>query len=489
MSAIHSSSPSVAPGATTIPPVPPEEIDASCRVPVLVLFVCVAVWLVTASVFALIVSLKFHMPQLLADCPWFTYGRLQAMQMNALIYGFAAQAALGTSLWMIARLGGTRLVQPGYVVVGALLWNVGVKLGTFGIQIGDSTGFEWLEMPGYASPILFVGYAIIGVCGLLTFHQRREPTLYVSQWFLLAALFWFPWIYSTANLLLVFFPVRGVLQASINWWYMGSLSGIWFGFIGLAVIFYFLPKLTGRPLYSNPLAMVAFWTLALCGGWGGIHHGAPLPAWIPSVSTVFTGLTLIPLLAIAINWNKSLAGASANWKESLPLRFVLFGAVAYLLAGALSIADSLPRVSQSTHFTFFTTARTQLLLYGFFGMTMFGAIYYIVPLLTQSEWPSAKWADRHFTLAALGIALYVSSLALGGVLQGRALNDPNKSFLDALHNGLLFYRVSTLGDMLMAAGNGLLALNLGVWLVCCCRAFCVPAIMAAIKPQMAEVAR
>src|SRR5207249_4748803 len=85
-----------------------------------------------------------------------------------------------------------------------------------------------------------------------------------------------------------------------------------------------------------------------------------------------------------------------------------------------------------THFTFFTTARTQLLLYGFFGMTMFGAIYYIVPLLTQSEWPSAKWADRHFTLAALGIALYVTSLALGGVLQGRALNDPNKSFHDAL---------------------------------------------------------
>ena len=167
----------------------------------------------------------------------------------------------------------------------------------------------------------------------------------------------------------------------------------------------------------------------------------------------------------------------------------MFGALAYLLAGALSIADSLPQVSQTTHFTLFATARTQLLLYGFFGMTMFGAIYYIVPLLTRSEWPSAKWSDRHFTLAALGIALYVGSLALGGVLQGRALNDSNKSFLDALRIALLFFRVSTLGDLLMAAGNGLLALNLGVWLVRCCRACCVPAIAAAIKPQMAEVAR
>src|SRR5262245_34610238 len=368
MSAIPSSSPSVSPATPAVPPIAPAEIDASCRVPVLVLFASAAVWLLTASVLALLASLKFHMPQLLADCPWFTYGRLQPMQMNALVYGFAAQAALGTSLWLIARLGRTRLVQPGYVVVGALLWNVGLKIGIVGIQIGDSTGFEWLEMPGYAAPILFVGYAIVAVCGLLTFHQRREPALYVSQWFLLAALFWFPWIYSTAHLLLVFFPVRGVVQAVINWWYIGGLSGIWFGFIGLAAIFYFLPKLTGQPLHSNQLAMLAFWTLALFGGWGGIHHGAPLPAWIPSLSTVFTGLTLIPLVAIAMNWKNTLSSVTVSWKESLPLRFVLFGAVAYLLAGAVGILESLPQVSQTTHFTFFTTARTQLLLYGFFGM-------------------------------------------------------------------------------------------------------------------------
>ena len=283
--------------------------------------------------------------------------------------------------------------------------------------------------------------------------------------------------------------MRGVLQASINWWYIGSLSGIWFGFIGLAAIFYFLPRLAGRPLYSKPLAMVAFWTLALFGGWGGIHHGAPLPAWIPSLSTVLTGLTLIPLLAIAINWKHTLAGARVNWNESLPLRFVLFGAAAYLLAGALSILDSLPQVSQITHFTFFTTARTQLLLYGFFGMTIFGAIYHIAPLLTRSDWPRAHWANRHFTLGAVGIALYVASLALGGLFQGLALNDSNKSFLDALRIGLVFFRVSTLGDLLMLAGNGLLALNLGVWLVRSCRACCVPAIAAAVKPQMAEVAQ
>ena len=120
---------------------------------------------------------------------------------------------------------------------------------------------------------------------------------------------------------------------------------------------------------------------------------------------------------------------------------------------------------------------------------MFGAIYHVVPLLTRSEWPSAKWANRHFTLAALGIALFVASLALGGIFQGRALNDSNTAFLDALRIGLVFFRASTLGDLLMLAGNGLLALNLAVWLVGCCRACCVPAIVAAVKPQLAEMAR
>ncbi|HKI72784.1 MAG TPA: hypothetical protein VKA81_10430, partial [Verrucomicrobiae bacterium] len=141
---------------------PSADIDVSCRVAVMVLLACAAVWLVVGSVFGLLASLKFHAPNLLADCPWLTYGRVQPAQMNALIYGFAAQAALGIALWMIARLGRMLLVQPGYIVVGAFLWNVGVKLGVFGILIGDTTGYEWLEMPGYASPILFAAYAIIG---------------------------------------------------------------------------------------------------------------------------------------------------------------------------------------------------------------------------------------------------------------------------------------------------------------------------------------
>ena len=477
--------------APVVTPASSAEIDASCRAPVLVLFAGAALWLLVASVFGLIASLKIHAPNLLADSFWFTYGHVQAMQINALIYGFAAQAGLGVTLWLVARMGRTALAQPGYVVVGALLWNFGVKLGLFGIQIGDSTGYDWLEMPGYASPVLFVAYAIMGVCALLTFGQRREPALYVSQWFLLAALFWFPWIYSSAQLLLVFFPVRGVFQAVVDGWYVGNLNWIWFGFIGLATIFYFLPKLTGRPLYSNYLVMLAFWTLALFGGWGGgnIHHGAPMPAWIPSLSTVFTVLNVVPLLALAINFGKTIAGAPAAINENLPLRFVMFGALAYVVAGTLNVLAAFPKFSRVAHFTWFEPARTQLFLYGFLGMTLFGAMYYIVPRLIPNGWPSMRLARAHFRFAIWGLPLYFAALAAGGSMQARALTDPNIPFVGALGGALMFFRVSTLGEVLMAVGNGALALNVGWLLVRYCRECCVPSTSVAAGPELAEATR
>jgi len=188
----------------------PSEIDRSCRVPLLFLFVGGALWLVLGSGFGLIASIKFHSPAFLADWACLTYGRVHPVSSNALVYGFSLQAGLGVGLWLLARLGRTLLAQPLLVVAGAIIYNLGVGSGIWGIVAGESTGFEHLEMPRYGAVLVFLGYLLIGMAAVITFHQRRQPGLYCSQWFLLTALFWFPWIYSTANLLLVAFPVRGL---------------------------------------------------------------------------------------------------------------------------------------------------------------------------------------------------------------------------------------------------------------------------------------
>lgn len=440
------------------PPVPSAEIDASCRVPVMVLFISAVIWLLIATAFGFLATLKFHSPAFLADCPWLTYGRVHPANLNALIYGFAAQAGLGALLWMISHLGRTRLVFAPGIVIGAIFWNLGATVGIIGILVGENTGHEWLEIPRYGSLLLFVGYLLVGLGAMRTFQQRRAQPLYISQWFLLAAVFWFPWIYSTAEFLLVAHPVRGALQAGLDGWYIHNLTAIWFGFIGLAALFYFIPKITKRPLHSHYLGIFAFWMLALFGSWGGIAPGTPLPSWMAAMSTVAAVLTIVPILAVVINLRRTMAGDYAPILSSATGKFILFGLAAFIVSGLLAALTSLETVSLVTNFTWVLPAQTQLALFGFFAMTMFGAIYYIVPRLMGVEM-CPKFAGAHFWVAALGVAFYVVTLILGGVMQGESMNLHATGFLDVMLGTLTFLRVSTLGELLLAIGNFLLLLN------------------------------
>jgi cytochrome c oxidase cbb3-type subunit 1 len=442
------------------PLVPAALIDASCRLPLVVLFLSAAVWLVMASAFGLIASIKFHAPGFLANSAWLTYGRVRPAGVNLMLYGFCVQAGLGVALWMLARLGRTTLAAPWLVVVGALCWNLGLAIGILGILTGSSTGFENLEMPAYAAALIFLGYLMMVVWGVLTFHQRRERQLYATQWFLFAALFWFPWIYSTANLLLLRFRVRGMAQAVIAWWYSDNLLVVWLGLVGLAAVFYFLPKLTSRDLHSRYLALLAFWMLILFGSWGGIPASAPVPAWMPVSSAVATVLCVITVIAVALNVHCTLEGKCSKLMGHPSLRFMGFGLVAFIVAGLASTVTALPEVSRVTQFSWFTPARELLNSYGFFAMVMFGAVYYIVPHLIRKEFPFPKLVRAHFWTAAAGILLFVVPLTVGGIVQGLRLQHASIAFTDIAKGTLPFLRVSTVGDLLMALGHLMFLANL-----------------------------
>ena len=486
MSATSSSSQSAGIGdGPTASPVPASEIDASCRGPVLLLFLSAVVWLVIASVFGMIATLKFHAPNLLADCPWFTYGRVHPAHLDGFIYGFGVQAGLGVALWLVARLGRTTLAFGPVIMAGTKIWNLGVLLGIAGILCGDSTGFQWLEMPRLALVMLFTGYALIALGATLTLHQRRERQLYISQWFITAALFWFPWIFSTASLLLVARPVRGVLQAAIDWWYMNNLATVWFGFIGIAAAFYFIPKATRRPLHSHYLGIFIFWTLALFGSAGGIPAAAPLPAWMAALSIAAKILVVVPALGIAINVCKTMGGDYSQLGQSRPFKFILFGILAFVVAELAAAVASLMRFSLVTEFSWFVPALSGWFLYGFFAMTVFGAMYYIVPLLLQIEFPKPGLICAQFVLSGFGILFYAVPLAIGGIKQGMMLNDPKIGFPEVMASSVLWLRISTMGELLMVLGNLLLLLHLAAMLFSVARS-CALAAWAA-NTKTAEV--
>jgi cytochrome c oxidase cbb3-type subunit 1 len=436
------------------------ELNASLRVPLLALFGGAAVWLIVGLVLGLIAGIKFHAPDFLGGCPLMTYGRLAPAANDAILYGFCIPAALGVMLWIFPRLSQAPLALPLVPVVAAHLWHLGVFVGTAGILLGESTGHTWLEYPRAAAVLLFAAFLLIAVSAAATFGWRQEKSLYPSHWFLFAALLWFPWIYSTANLFLNSHQLpRGVVQPIIGWWFANNLVFVWLALVGVGTAFYFLPKISGRPLANSGYVLFGFLTLIFFGTWCGIPQGAPVPAWLPTASSVAAALTLIPLLAILIVAAKTVCGARVSCMGGA-FCFIRFGMLCFVVSGILYVSAACPQYSRILEFTWFGAAQTQLQLLGFAAMILFGAIYELLPQVMGQPLPLPKFAKLHFWLAMVGVLLFVVPLVLAGVVQGEKLVNANIAFADANSAALKFLRISTTGQLLILLGALLFAANL-----------------------------
>jgi cytochrome c oxidase cbb3-type subunit I len=444
------------------------QIDESSRLLALIFIGTAVAWLFVGTIFALIAAYKMHTPAFLGQDEWLTFGRVRTAHLNTVIYGWATNAGIAVTFWMMARLSRTLLRHAGILYVSGALWNLGVLVGTIGILRGDSQSVEWLEFPPYATPILFVAYALIGVWGVITFRFRRAEHTYVSQWYLLAALFWFPWLYSIAQILLIFAPTVGVVQSLTNWWFAHNVLGLWFTPIGLAAAYYFIPKVLGRPIHSYHLSIVGFWALAIFYNWAGVHHliGGPIPVWVQSAGIVASLMMVIPVVVTAINHHFTVIGSFGQVWNSPTLRFIVFGAVNYTLTSLIGSTMSLRSVNQVTHFTHFTVGHAHHGMYAFFTMVMFGSIYYMLPRLLRKEWPSSSLISLHFWSTALGITIYVVGLSLGGVIQGLQLLDVQgyPSFLTIMAGTVPWLFSRTVAGVLMMVGHVAFAVSF-VWIL------------------------
>jgi cytochrome c oxidase cbb3-type subunit 1 len=433
------------------------KIDTSCQLPLLVLFGGAATWLFVGLLLAILASLIFHNPDMLAACPFMTYGHLVAAANDLLVYGFAVQAALGVILWILARLSRVELELPLLSFLAGNLWNVGVVLGLIAIITGHSSGFLWLEFPRVGAMLIGVSFVLIAISAFATFGQRRERELYPSHWFLLGALLWFPWIYSTANLFVVTtWPVRGMAQQIIDWWFANNLVFVWLSLAGLGIAFYFLPKISGRPLFSHFYALFAFWTLMLFGTWLGIPQGAPVPAWFPATSTLAAVLLVFPLAAVAVIWFRTTSGAKVD-SFGGPYCYMKFGALMFLVSSVMLMALSCPKYGMDLELTWFAQAQVQLQLFGFAAMILIGAINYIFPLAMGRELPKPKFVQLQFFFTLAGTLIYVVSLVIAGLKQSATGYDPAAA--------KIWLQVSTAGLTLLFVGSLLLFINIMVMTV------------------------
>jgi cytochrome c oxidase cbb3-type subunit 1 len=435
-----------------------EAADRGTATPTFALFTFAVAWLLVGSVAGLLSSVKLHVPDLLVDQAWLTFGRLRTIHLNVMAYGWAPMGLLGMVVWLLPRLLRTPLQSPRLIVVGALIWNVGLVAGVVGLANGLNTGMEWLEIPWYIGTLFTVGGMMIGLPMAFMLRRRRVHHLYVSVWYMGAALFWFPVLYLVANIPGLHF---GVEQATMNWWYGHNVLGLFYTPLSLACVYYLLPKVIGRPVRSYNLSLLGFWTLAFFYGQVGAHHliGGPIPDWLVTLSIVQSVMMLIPVLAFSINQHLTLKGHFAELKRSHTLRFVVFGAMMYTLASVQGTFEALRSLNSITHFTHFTVAHAHIGLYGFVTMVLFGGMYFALPRVLDVPWPKPALISIHFWLVVAGFATYIVMLSIGGVLQGLSLQDPAKPFIESVKVAHLWLIGRSAGGLLMTIGHIVFAVH------------------------------
>src|SRR5437016_2591686 len=434
-------------------------IDASTRVPVLMFYTSAIAWLIVGTLLAGFVSWKLHSPDLLGDVSFLTWGRVRPAHMNIMVYGWASMAGIGTAIWLMARLCRTVLRFPLLLVAGAALWNVGVLIGVGAIMVGDGIGFQWLEFPRYVAVFLFVAYTLMASWAVLMFRHRRGDQIYITQWYLLGAFLWFPWLYAAGQLMLFVVPVQGVMQSAVTWWFANNLLFLWFGAIGLGTAYYMIPKVIGRPVYSYHLAAIGFWTYAFFASWTGMQRlvDGPFPAWMITASIAATILTIIPVATVGLNHHMTMRGYFGLLRYSPTLRFTVFGAISYTVFSLLGVLISLRSVARYLQFSEVSSAYSHLGLYAFFSMIMFGAMYCIVPRLVGREWRFASLIKIHFWASVYGIGLMTLMLIAGGMVQGMNMDNPTLPFTESTQSVLPYLRGRSLSGILMTVAHFVVA--------------------------------
>jgi cytochrome c oxidase cbb3-type subunit 1 len=426
--------------------------DQSTAFPVFMFVAFACMWLLVGSVAGLVSSIKLHEPDWLVSQAWMSFGRLRTVHLTAVLYGWITNAALGMMLWVLPRLLRTGLLGGIWAMLGGALINTGIAGGIGAIATGWTDGMEYLEIPWQFAIFIFVGFVFVILPVLFTLVNRKAEHLYVSVWYMVAALLWMALLFLVGKLPGVH---TGVQQATTNWWYGHNVLGLWFTPVSVGAIYYFLPKVIGRPVSSYNLSILGFWTLAFFYGQVGGHHliGGPVPGWLTTLSIVQSVMMVIPVMAFSINMGGTLWGRMHLARYSPTLRFMMFGGLMYLASSLQGTTEALRSVNQIVHFTHHTVGHAHLGAYGFVTMVLFGAIYFMMPRVLNWEWPYPRLITLHFWLAAIGIAIYFTGISIGGYYQGVAMLDAKRPFMDSVVLMAPYLVSRSVGGSLMVIGH------------------------------------
>lgn len=387
------------------------------------------IWLTVFPLVGLILSVKFHHPGFLDSISWLTFGRMRPVHVNGVIFGSFSTGFVGLLYYAVPRLCGRRIYLESMGWILLVLWNLFLIVGSISLLMGFNLGLEAAEFEWPLNLLRFVVLGLIGVQVLGTIFRREEPRFYVSLWYISAAFIWTLMNLILGNAILPYSEeIKGVNSAAMHGLYIHYIVGLWLTPAGLSLIYYFLPLSADKPLFAHKLSLLGFWSLAFFYPFVGTHHYlySPIPHWTQTVSIVTSMLLIIPVWAVTVNffgtmigqWGRVLGGKGA---DDYAAKFLILGAVYYLLGCFQGSVEALRRLQQLTHFNDFVIAHSHLTVFGSMVVWVIGGIYYVVPKISGRSLWSHRLASWHLWLTIIGFSLMAVGLIGQGYVQGTML--------------------------------------------------------------------
>jgi cytochrome c oxidase cbb3-type subunit 1 len=423
------------------------------------------------------IALELAFPALNLDLPWTTFGRMRPLHTSAVIFAFGGNVLLGTSFYVVQRTSRARmpgLVTPWFVILG---YNMFIVIAGTGYLLGVGQSKEYAEPEWYADlwlTIVWVAYLLIF---LATLWRRKEPHIYVANWFYLAFIVTIAMLHlvNNAAVPVSFFGSKsyvvwaGVQDAMVQWWYGHNAVGFFLTAGFLAIMYYFVPKRANRPVYSYRLSIIHFWALIFLYIWAGPHHlhYTALPEWASTLGMVFSVMLWMPSWGGMINGLMTLSGAWDKLRTDPVLRLLVVSVAFYGMSTFEGPLMSVKAVNSLSHYTDWTIGHVHSGALGWVGYVSFGALYCLVPWLWgKRDVYSLKLVDWHFWISTLGIVLYITSMWVSGIMQGlmwRAYTELGflqYSFVETVEAMHPYYVIRALGGILFLTGALIMAVNL-----------------------------
>lgn len=373
-------------------------------------------WLLFATAVGVLMAYKFGAPDFLPGA-WLTFGRLRPIHTNGTFYGWASVALVGLAYYVAARSSRARLYSAKLAWIGLALFNLAAMAGTIALGLGFNDGnLEYREWP-WPIRLIFLAALLVTAWNLVgTVARRSTDEIYLSNWYTIGGVLWTCIIAIVAMLP---WYQYGLGQVSVSGFYMHNAVGMWFTPVALGVFYYALPKLLSRPIYSYALGVFAFWTNLLFYPIIGAHHFlfSPLSWFLQTTAIVFSVAMLVPVWGGSANFLLTMRGQMQGMSRSYPLMFIFVGVIGYLAGSTQGTFEAFRSLQEVWHFTNFTVGHSHLTMYGFVTFAIWGGIYALLPLATGKA-PGQLGLMLHFWTALVGSFIYITSLSVGGTIQG-----------------------------------------------------------------------